>query len=50
VGDSAVDVATGRAAGVKVCAVSWGLGEPGELASADYLCDTPQAVARLLGT
>jgi len=26
------------------------LGEPGELASADCLCDTPQAVASLLGT
>ena len=50
VGDSAVDVATGKAAGVKVCAVSWGLGERAALASADYLCDTPQAVARLLGT
>ncbi len=50
VGDSAVDVATGRAAGVRVCAVTWGLGRRAELASAEYLCDTPEAVARLLGT
>jgi hypothetical protein len=42
----------GAMADVVVCSPfrSWGLGEPGELASADYLCDTPQAVARLLGT
>lgn len=50
VGDSAVDVATGRAAGVRVCAVTWGLGRRAELVPADYLCDTPEAVARLLGT
>jgi phosphoglycolate phosphatase len=50
VGDSSVDVATGRAAGVRVCAVTWGLGKRAELASADYLCETPEAVARLLAT
>jgi phosphoglycolate phosphatase len=49
VGDSAVDVATGRAAGVPVCAVTWGLGERAALASADYLCDTPAEVGALLG-
>jgi len=48
VGDSAVDLATGRAAGVRVCAVTWGLGEGAVLASADYLCPTPVAVAELL--
>ena len=49
-GDSTVDVATGRAAGVRVCAVTWGLGGRDELlpASADYLCDEPAEVARLL--
>jgi phosphoglycolate phosphatase len=40
VGDSAVDLSTGRAAGVRVCAVSWGFGERASLASADFLCDT----------
>ncbi len=48
VGDSAVDVATGRAAGVPVCAVEWGLGEGAALASADYLSATPGELGRLL--
>jgi phosphoglycolate phosphatase len=49
VGDSAVDLATGRAAGVRVCAVTWGLGDRAALCSADYLCDTPSEVGELLG-
>jgi phosphoglycolate phosphatase len=48
VGDSAVDVATGRAAGVPVCAVEWGLGEGAALASADYLSATPGELGTLL--
>jgi phosphoglycolate phosphatase len=48
VGDSAVDLATARAAGVPVCAVAWGLGERAALAPADYLCDTPMEVGELL--
>jgi phosphoglycolate phosphatase len=48
VGDSAIDLATGRAAGVRVCAATWGLGERAALAAADYLCDTPLHVAELL--
>jgi phosphoglycolate phosphatase len=48
VGDSAIDLATGRAAGVRVCAATWGLGERASLAAADYLCDTPLHVAELL--
>ncbi|HEY6909408.1 MAG TPA: HAD-IA family hydrolase [Myxococcales bacterium] len=48
VGDSAIDLATGRAAGVRVCAATWGLGERAALAGADYLCDTPLHVAELL--
>ena len=48
VGDSAVDLATAKAAGVPVCAVTWGLGERAALASADYLCDTPMEVGELL--
>ena len=48
VGDSTVDLATGRAAGVRVCAAAWGLGERTTLASADYLCERPAEVAELL--
>jgi len=39
VGDSAVDVATGRAAGVKVIGVTWGLGPRADLAGADVLVE-----------
>jgi phosphoglycolate phosphatase len=49
VGDSAVDLDTGRAAGVQVCAVTWGLGEHAALAGADYLCRTPSELGELLG-
>jgi phosphoglycolate phosphatase len=48
VGDSSVDVATGKAAGVLVCGVAWGIGARASLTSADYLCDTPAQVAGLL--
>jgi phosphoglycolate phosphatase len=50
VGDSTVDVATGRAAGVQVCAVTWGLGTRAALAAAspDHLCETAAEVAALL--
>ena len=48
VGDSAIDLATGRAAGVRVCAATWGLGDRAALAGADYLCDTPLHVVELL--
>jgi phosphoglycolate phosphatase len=50
VGDSTVDVATARAAGVRICAVTWGLGARAELQAAapDYLCDTPEEVAGVL--
>jgi phosphoglycolate phosphatase len=49
VGDSAVDLATARAAGISVCGVTWGLGERAALAAADYLCDTPSELRVLLG-
>jgi phosphoglycolate phosphatase len=49
VGDSGVDLATGKAAGVPVCAVTWGLGERAALASADYVCGTPSELGELLG-
>ena len=50
VGDSTVDVRTGRAAGVRVCAILWGLGKRAELAAAspDHLAATPDEVAALL--
>jgi phosphoglycolate phosphatase len=48
VGDSSVDVATGKTAGVKTCGVTWGIGARASLTSADYLCDTPSQVAGLL--
>lgn len=50
VGDSAVDVATGRAAGVRICAVTWGLGDREALAAAspDHLVDEPESLAALL--
>jgi phosphoglycolate phosphatase len=48
VGDSAVDIATARAAGMSVCAVRWGLGDAATLASADYTCATPRELLTLL--
>jgi phosphoglycolate phosphatase len=48
VGDSVVDLATGRAAGAPVCAVAWGLGERAALTSADYLCESPSQLGELL--
>ncbi|GAC1341680.1 MAG: phosphoglycolate phosphatase [Myxococcales bacterium] len=51
VGDSTIDLATGRAAGVPVCAVAWGFGRRPALEAAgpDYLCDAPAELAALLG-
>jgi phosphoglycolate phosphatase-like HAD superfamily hydrolase len=50
IGDSTVDLATGRAAGVRVCAVGWGLTPRAVLASAspDYLIDDSGGLAGLL--
>lgn len=50
VGDSLVDVRTGRAAGVPVCTVTWGLGDPAELRAArpEHVCATAGEVAALL--
>lgn len=49
IGDSTVDLATARAAGVRFCAVTWGLGERAALAPADYICDDAGALGALLG-
>lgn len=48
VGDSPVDLATGKAAAAPVCAVTWGLGERAALQSADHICDSPAQVVALL--
>ena len=48
VGDSHVDIATARSAGIRVCAAGWGLGDPAALASADALCATPAELSALL--
>lgn len=49
VGDSAVDVATGRAAGVATCGVTWGYGA-GEflLAWPQFVVDSPEQLHHLL--
>lgn len=50
VGDSTLDIATGRAAGTHVCAVTWGLGAREALSAAapDHLAEAPAEVAALL--
>jgi len=50
VGDSTIDLATGAAGGVPVCAAGWGLGDPAELRKAGpaYFCSDPVELARLL--
>lgn len=50
VGDSLVDVATARAAGVPVCAVTWGLTAAATLrdAAPDHVVDAPEELLRLV--
>ncbi|MFL5425204.1 MAG: HAD family hydrolase [Myxococcales bacterium] len=50
VGDHMVDVATGAAARVRVCAVGWGFGDPETLQKAGpaHYCATPSDLLRLL--
>jgi phosphoglycolate phosphatase len=50
VGDSRIDLDTGAAAGVPVCAVTWGLGDPAALRAARpaYVCERVDEVAALL--
>lgn len=52
VGDSPIDVATGSAAGVPVCAVTWGFGPSEALARSGplYSCETTADLARLVRT
>ena len=50
VGDSTIDIATGQAAGVPVCAVSWGFGAASALSAArpSWSCATTAELAALL--
>lgn len=51
IGDSTVDVATARAAGIPVCAVTWGFTRVDVLreAAPEYLIDRPDALLGLVG-
>jgi phosphoglycolate phosphatase len=48
VGDSGVDLATARAAGIRSCGVTYGYSVPGELDEADYRIDRFDALASIL--
>ena len=48
VGDSGTDVATAKAAGIPVVAVTYGYHKPGELDGADWVVDRFSAIAPLL--
>ncbi|MBS2025505.1 MAG: HAD-IA family hydrolase [Deltaproteobacteria bacterium] len=50
VGDSTIDISTAKAAGVPVCAVSWGLTDARDLRNAepDFLCASAAEVIALL--
>ncbi len=51
VGDSRIDVETGRNAGVQVCVALYGFGRhrgPLDLAGTEWLADRPEAIARLV--
>ena len=49
VGDSGVDIATGKAAGMATLGVVWGYRDRMELSEADGLAETPEAMPALLG-
>jgi phosphoglycolate phosphatase len=51
VGDSAIDIATGRAAGARTIGCAWGLRSVDELraAAAEYVIDHPREIAGLIG-
>lgn len=48
VGDSGVDIATGRSSGTDTCAVTWGFRARAELEEADYLADTVSALEQII--
>ena len=51
VGDSTADMEAGRRAGVRICAVRYGYGDPAELArfDPDYWVETPQQLLGIAG-
>jgi len=51
IGDSAIDVATGRAAGAHTIGCTWGMRDVGELRAAgvDYVVDAPAEIAAIIG-
>ena len=53
VGDSAIDLRTGRAAGVRVCLVTYGFGFPpaaAEVSGDDLLVGSPRELVAILGS
>lgn len=51
IGDSSIDVETGRAAGIATCGVMWGYGGPGLVTVApQFLVETPGQLSRLVLT
>jgi len=49
IGDSGIDVATGRAAGIATCGVTWGFGRDGfAMHPPEFLVDTPQTLGQLI--
>ena len=49
IGDSGIDVATGRAAGIATCGVTWGFGRDGfEMHPPEFLVDTPETLGELI--
>ena len=48
VGDSGVDLATAKAAGIRSCGVTYGYSVPGELNGADYRIDRFEELLRIL--
>lgn len=49
IGDSGIDVETGRAAGIATCGVTWGFGRDGfEMHPPEFLVDTPVTLGELI--
>lgn len=48
VGDSGVDVATAKNAGLSCCAVTWGFRDRDDLEGATYIVDSPEEIATIV--